>query len=144
MANQKKRKAKQSKINKFKQKMAAKVLKRKNSKVAMAVKSHVVRHIQAQETSKQYDYLNASLDTGRLKPEKLKKTFMGKAPKEMRKGAVTLHKSGKKVTVDGLMAEIRGDKGLLNLLKRIDLPVKYFEELAQVECERWVDNGTGK
>ena len=135
MVNKKKKREKQGRLNRFKQKVAKKVLGRKMKKVAQGF----VGQLQAQSTSNQVAFLRGSLDSGKLAPEKLRKALVNKAPSEMAKGAKRINKKGNKPTVDELMRDIRKDGEFMVLANRVGLDEEYFINLAKNECRKWPD-----
>ncbi|KKK82833.1 hypothetical protein LCGC14_2799430 [marine sediment metagenome] len=135
MANKKKSREKQGRLNKFRQEIAKKVLGRQKKKVAQGV----VGQLQTQSTSSQVAFLRSALDSGKLAPEKLRKALVNKAPGEMAKGAKRINPKGSKPTVDELMKDIRKDGEFMALASRVGLDEEYFINLAKNECRKWSD-----
>ncbi len=128
MVNKKKKREKQGRLNRFKQKVAKKVLGRK--------KKEVVGQLQTQSTSRQVAFLRSALDSGKLAPEKLRKALVNKAPSEMAKGAKNIVKQGRTPTVDELMKDIRKDGEFMALAGRVGLDEDYFIKIAEAECAK--------
>ena len=135
MVNKKKRQKKQGRLNRFKQKVAKKVLGRQKKKVVQGA----VGQLQTESTSRQVAFLRGALDSGKLAPEKLRKALVNKAPGEMAKGAKKINQKGSKPTVDELMRDIRKDGEFMVLANRVGLDEEYFINLAKTECRKWPD-----
>ena len=101
--------------------------------IAFASRGAVVDDLRKADTSDQIDVLNSQVASSR--PDKLRKTIVSKAPKEMDKGIKKLQREGRVVTVDALCTEIKTTPGFLAMCEQVDLSLLWFEKLAKERME---------
>ncbi len=73
---------------------------------------------------------------GSIPPSKVGKAIMQKAPGEMDKGIRKFQQQGKKVTVEGLLEEVRTTPGFLAMCENAGIPYAWFQELARERMKR--------
>ncbi len=109
------------------QHFAAPALRNPIARKAVVIASHgaVVQRLKEASLGEQIEVL------GSVSPSKVGGVIMRKAPAETDRGIRNFQKQGKKVTVGGLLEEVRTTPGFLTMCENAGVTYTWFERLAR-------------